>query len=91
MKITKELLEKNGFVFLSGFIGTLFRLKVDYDGTYLSDLGNDLYRFHSSRLINSTLNEKPYRKNLEVIREISTMEELQMCLDFCGFNIKLEY
>ena len=91
MEIAKELLEKNGFAFLAGFMGTLFRLKVDYDGTYLSDYGDGLYRFRSGRLIKSTLNGKPYNKDLEVTREISTMEELQMCLDFCGFNIKLEY
>lgn len=91
MEITKELLEKNGFIFIQGFMGPLFRFGSDYDNTYVSDFGDGLYRFRTRRLFDSTLNGKPYLKDIDLSREITTMEELQICLSFSGFDTKLEY
>lgn len=84
MKITQELLEKNGFARVGGFMGALYRLNEDYENTYLRDYGDGLYCFvsHSGRYA---------RLIHDVQKEIETMEELQVCLDFLGFQIKIEY
>ncbi len=84
MEITQELLEKNGFTRLGGFMGVLYRLNADYENTYLRDYGKGLYCFVSRSGRNARLIH-------DVQKEIETMEELQACLDFLGFQIKIEY
>ena len=82
--ITKERLVANGFTCIGGFMGTLFRLKSDSENTYLRDYGHGLYCFVSQ--------SKPCVEHMyRVEREITTMDELQLCLDFCGFMIKLNF
>lgn len=84
MEITQELLEKNGFARIEGFMGVLYRLNADYENTYLRDYGKGLYCFVSRSGRNARLIH-------DVQKEIETMEELQACLDFLGFQIKIEY
>lgn len=84
MEITQELLEKNGFTRIGGFMGVLYRLNADYENTYLRDYGKGLYCFVSRSGRNARLIH-------DVQKEIETMEELQACLDFLGFQIKIEY